>query len=580
MKRITYSSSYESEALAMDKIQANFDELSAVTVNASSGDLGDDDNARVNAALSSLSPTILLPPGHYVLGVDFTIPADGSVHIKGVPGKTVVKYNNDHPAFIFRGEYSGEYPVSSLSKESYGSASGQDDLVTRLSVSGDISAFSVNDICKIYSQDTSSYGATASDKNRIGQLFKVLDVDYVGGFIFTDGLLEEHDKYATSVAIRKIENSSVTLSDITFEINGSNEELWNTELPVRASALQLIGITNLTLDNIKIKSAWAQGINLIGCWNPQANVYVDDLINGTDSNWGGLNALGYGVTVMSCMAGSLSISGTGCRHMFTTVHPKDLSYSPSRWLEYGETIGTTITGVNIGSRGTPFDTHESGIGLSFVNAKAITPLRGSSGNIRSKGFSNRSRHTKYFNCEVIGGNQGFDHSDISHGEVNTVTYNNTSVRNLYGPAGFAYTVSGAGDGNTIARLKGVTADSSRRLLAVAGARCFLQDGMIAVGEDFFCRVSDGGELTIHSSLLDFSNSTSNEQGIRLTGDAEVKVINSHISGDEKCSNLFYADDATGVKEIKYSGVTSDSGTLDPANVGGVSPPTATKIDPI
>lgn len=566
------------------EIQTNFDEVSStpfLAIDASNKQFGATPSEKlVNAITQSNGATIFLPEGEHVIGVDFIIPANGAVHIKGVPGKTIIKYNNDESGLVFRGEYSNEFVVTALNKSTVGSANGADDIVTRLSVTGDLSTFEANDIGKIYSQDVSDYGTTPSDKNRIGQLFKILSVDKVNGYIFVDGQLEDHHKYLTEIKIRKIEKSTVTLTDIIFEINGTDSELWDTSLTSRQTALSLWGITHLKLDNVRVNSAWAQGINLIGCWNPQVNVYIDDLINGTDVTWTGLNALGYGVTVMGCMAGTLTINGTGCRHMFTTVHPKDLNYSAARWLEYGETIGTIISGTNIGSRGTPFDTHESGIGLTFLNCKSINPLRGPSGNIRSKGFSNRARHTRYVNCEVTGGNQGFDHSDIEHGEVNTVTYINPTVFKLYGPSGFAFTVQGAGDGNTIARILGMTSDQCWRILEVSGAKAFIQGGVIAIHGDYFCRVNLDGELTIQGVLVDFTNSLNNEYAIRLAGDSKVKVVSMHLAGDSKCTSVFHADDAIGTKEIKYTGITSDSATKDPGTVSGTTPPVATKIDPV
>lgn len=569
---------------AITKIEANFTELFArsdTSVDASNPEYGATPTIRLEGAINNPKGlSVFLPPGEWLLALDTILETVESVNIVGVPGKTRIKYDNTDSALIIRAPYSEEYTVTALDIAVVGSLAGMDDTVTRLSIAGDLSLFEAGTTCKIYSEDPSVYGVTADDKNRIGELFKVLAVDELGGYVYVFGSLYEHAKYLTGVKVRRLSPRSVSLSGVTIVINGTKEELYDPTLTVRRSAIQFWGITDLRISQVRIESAWGQGINLIGCWNPQVEVTTDLLINGSDSNWTTIAALGYGVTTMSCYGGHIKVNGEGCRHLFTTLHPKSATYAPSRWLEYGETIGTVISGVSINSVGSPFDTHESGIGLTFSSCKAITPSRGPTGNIRGKGFSNRARHTRYTDCEAIGGNQGFLHTDVAHGETNTVTLTNPLVLKLTGTSGFAYSVAGDGSGNTVMRLINPAAEQCGRLLEVEGAKAQIQGGTFAVKRDFPFRVRDAGDLTIQGMLLDFTDSVVSEYAVRLMGSSKVTVLNTHVAGDENCTSLFRVDDEVGVKVARYSGVTSDSATLDPLAITGTNPPLPVKIDPV
>lgn len=514
---------------------------------------------------------VFLPAGTYLVsaGLDMTLDTIDAVHIYGVPGATTLKISPnvdwDDALFQSRCTYSDEYTVSAVATDTVGSADGTDDSVSRLTITGGVSAFAENQICKIYSSDLSYYGDSNS-KNCSGELFEVRSVDSVNNYVYVKGLLK--CTYATSIKVRILDKKRVTISDLELDIDESTYDVYDdVNVITRGSMIRLVGIHEPKIRNVTFRKAWAQCLNLIACWMPDIEARFDFVINGTDSSWGpGGAALGYGVTTTVCFGGHIKVMAEGCRHVFTTLHPEETAFVPSRWLEFGETIGTKISGTSVNSNGSPFDTHESGIGLVFENCYVIEPRRGPTGSVRSKGFSNRARGTKYVNCHQIGGYQAFSNLDVNHGAAHTLEYINCSARDIYGASGSVYTFEGSTNAPTI-NMIGCSARASYRIIDVEAGTCKIVGGIWDIAGDWFAKVRAGATLDVHGCLVDFSAHASSDQFIRMVGASTASVSSVRIKADSKCTGLFYGEDSTGTKACRFQNVMTDSGTMAVTTAG-------------
>ncbi len=535
---------------------------------------GTNDNERLARAINQANgDTIYLPGRELNLSLDMTLSQVDSVHLVGIPGKTVVKVSPgldwDEAGIQLRCTYSPEYTVSAVATATVGSADGTDDSVTRLTISSGIADFEENQICKIYSSDLSAYGA-ADSKNCFGELFEVRSVDTGNNYVYVKGLLK--CAYATAIRVRILDKKKVTLENITFDIDETNFDVYDdVNVSDRGSMLRLVGIHEPTLRNVVFRKSWAQCLNLIACWMPDVEARFDFVINGTDGDWGPANdALGYGVTTMTCFGGHLKLMAEGCRHVFTTLHPEESAFVASRWLEFGETIGTKVSLLSVNSNGSPVDTHESGIGLIFENCYVVEPRRGTTGSVRSKGYSNRARGTKYVNCHQIGGYQGFINLDIDHGAAHTLEYINCTARDIYGTSGAVFFFEGTTNAPTINMLN-CSAQGSYRLIDVEAGTCNVVGGIWDIAGDWFAKVRDGATLNVHGALVDFAGSTNTEALIRMTGTSSATVTSTHIvEGSSRCTGMFHDEDNTGSKTTKYGAVTSTSGSLAKSATGGAS----------
>ena len=527
----------------------------------------------ITAAVASGKP-VYIPPGTWgPMSIDQEITS--SVSIIGVPGRSILTYDNTDSCLELRAPYSSAYTVTAISTVTDGSASGTDDSITRLTITGG-SAFAEGDSCKIYSED-SSYYAAAADKNWMGELFEVRYIDAGNSYVFVKGLLA--NTYTTSIKVRILTKVKVSISGVEIQINGTVTNLYDDSLTAREPAVKLWGIHEPELRQFTLRSAWGQGVNLIACWMPDIEIRGDQIINGTDSSWSpGVDALGYLITTMTCFGGHIKVHAEACRHVFTTLHPEDVTFNSSRWLEYGETIGTKISGVSINAEGAPFDTHESGINLIFENCYVYAPARGEYGAVRGKGFNTRARNTMYNNCHVIGGFLGFFVTGVDHGAKHVVRYAGCSVKRCHGTSQEAFYVETSTNAPDVF-YDNCHASDSFRLFGIQGGQVFISGGSYKLKGDWFAKVYTGGALHVHGALVDYTDTTNTEQFIRLAGTCSATVTNTHIvEGSSRCTGIFYDEDGSGTKTCKHGNISSTTGTLSISATGGSTTLASTNID--
>lgn len=539
---------------------------------------GATDNEKLLSAITQAQKTggsVYVPPGTWgPMSIDVVLTND--LTIMGEPGSSVLTYGPTASCLVLRSPYqtATEYTVSALSTVTTGSASGMDDSVTRLTLASGASAFAEGDICKIYSQDASHYG-DASSKNFMGELFEVRSVDTGNNYIFVKGLLSL--SYTTSVRVRKIDKKKVTIRDIEIEIDAS-ANIYDDTLTDRAGAMRLWAIHEPELKGVTIRSAWAQAVNLIACWMPDIDVRTDRVINGTDPTWGpGVDALGYGVSTMTCFGGRITMMAESCRHAFTTLHPEDTVFSSSRWIEYGETIGTVISGIAVNCEGAAFDTHESGLNLTFENCLSLFPRRSDYGSIRGKGFNNRARGTRHINCRTVGGTVSFTNSDVDHGAKHTVTYINCDSTDAINTSQAAFQFDGTTNPPRVEMIN-CTTTGGHRIVDVNGGHVIITGGAYVIAGDWFARVKTGATLNIHGVTVDFTNSTNTEAFCRMTGTSSATITASHvIEGSSRCTGWFHDEDGSGTKTCRYGALTSTTGSLALSASGSSTVLTPTNI---
>lgn len=228
------------------------------------------------------------------------------------------------------------------------------------------------------------------------------------------------------------------------------------------------------IDECEFNACWAIGVRFMN--SPEWRVRDTNsrsLPNaGTNANAYNGGRLGYVVIAYGHSSNGVWSGGVvrNARHAFTTGTKNASTYTPTSdtasgsWKDVGQPTQIIIENiVSYDAWGIPFDTHEEGSDITFLNCWAYNPQRGpQGGSYTGTGFQNRSRRTRFLNCGQRGGSHGIrcaateqlgEPASWSNSSGATpLTYTVTSLTQVAGVATFVHG-TGSNAVNTGAHLK-------------------------------------------------------------------------------------------------------------------------------
>lgn len=200
-------------------------------------------------------------------------------------------------------------------------------------------------------------------------------------------------------------------------------------------------------ENCEFNDCWTMGVRLYASpeWR-MSNCNIRGLPNaGTSANDFNSGRLGYGVSIYAHSSLGVYEGGTvrNCRHVITSDGKTVSTYTPtndtssSAWTVLGGPTQCLIKDVNsYDAWGIPFDVHEEGSDITYMNCWAYNPQRGpQGGSYVGAGFQVRCRNMRIINCGQRGGQFGIRISateQLGHG----ATYGTSQT-----PAPLTYTVT-------------------------------------------------------------------------------------------------------------------------------------------
>ncbi len=509
---------------------------------------GANDDAQVARAIAALPPAggrVLLSEGTFIFPHGVSVPVDRPTRIEGQGPPTRIRYGPGAPAFAFAGAASDPRPVVAIDEVDLDVQS----RVTRLTVD-DASAFHVNDICKIYSDDARPYGA-AGARNYAGELFEVRAVDASKRHVLVHGLLRL--RYAGRPLVRVLERQPVSLRSLWIEADGDVHD----EAIARdgAGAVSLQSLVRPQVADCHIHSAWDTGLKLANCWMADVDVTTDDIVNAP-----AIGAYGYGVEAYGAnYAATIRVQGEGARHLFTTGYPKDAAFEADRWAFYGEPIATLIhDSLSVNARGEPFDTHESGIDTTFVNCRVREPRTPPGGGIIPTGFQDRAAGTRYVGCSVSGASAGWKILARNGDGDFRVELDGCTASDLVAvdggrpSAGIVCEAAGAGGEIVLRNFSVRGAHTGVSLVEGCRSRVSVFGGYGSALADAFADLGDGTAMRVVNAYVDRATP------FKMRGESALDVANVYVARTSTSSprHLVHVASA-GAKRIAYANIASD-----------------------
>jgi hypothetical protein len=316
------------------------------------------------------------------------------------------------------GRASSPFSVTAISLQLHNSY----EYVHRLSVTGAATAgWLKNDRIQIHSQDRPEYSTTRF----VGETFRARTIDDT--YVWVDGHLEFSDSYATSIVARKLDSGiKIAIEGITFAADGDSS---SSAITTRTAAMvYLIAAVDCVIRDCAFDAPWFIAVRMNSC----ANCYVRDC-----DYTGGLNQPTYGQLTygLSCYAACFECwmercRSDGFRHTFTTDGLSNANtYSSSNWAVYGMPTwcGARDTYAQ-NSKGAPFDTHEEGARISFINCHSVNAHSADeAGQFVGNAFQVRCRRVLIKDCSARKGNYGISWKPYEHGTQNWVKVENCSI---------------------------------------------------------------------------------------------------------------------------------------------------------
>lgn len=150
-----------------------------------------------------------------------------------------------------------------------------------------------------------------------------------------------------------------------------------------SNMVSVVFAKNPNVSDCFLKEGINLGVSFEGCLNAEGNnITGEDFLS--DGIQGNVGSFGYLVVELGLNKGGVftNLRGDRCRHVYTSAV---LS------LLYGEPVGSRIVGgVATNCRGSGFDTHPEGDGITFDSCIVLGSL--------GPGFQERARNTTYVNC--------------------------------------------------------------------------------------------------------------------------------------------------------------------------------------
>ncbi|QDH93511.1 minor tail protein [Gordonia phage Verity] len=233
-----------------------------------------------------------------------------------------------------------------------------------------------------------------------GDAVKLFADDEVPGARLGDGVIES--RFGQYHVVQSVSGTTVVLIGSLRDPCTMNVRV--TRMPRHAVALTGSGVfgqigipitfRHLRAPQIKarILGSGGQGILLQGCYQPRAQVSIDDAPdNGT--------VVGYGLIDNSGANGVFDIHASRVRHAYTDDTPRIAAGSTEVW-KYGRSFAHRVAGSAAGTSNTAWDTHAASEGVHFdciaVDCIGIVGLRGRNHTGRFKGWRPAKSSWKFF----------------------------------------------------------------------------------------------------------------------------------------------------------------------------------------
>lgn len=237
----------------------------------------------------------------------------------------------------------------------------------KVSMPNAVHGFNKNDVVKMIGAQQYSWSQFTS---KVGQFAHVVRIN--GNEIWLDRELEEV-AYTQIVKLHKT-GLNIKLRCMNTDDSGEPGALLTTRNYVYPEI------------HLTVPTSMYQAHTLAGCYGGKVTLIASDIrnYNADQSKWG------YGIVDRGSEAMDIYIQCKQIRHGYTTTHGGD----GNELERFGQARYQTISGVGVNCI-TPFDVHESGEYIKFINATAI--------NSYGSGFSVRAKDTTLVNCHTTGG---------------------------------------------------------------------------------------------------------------------------------------------------------------------------------
>lgn len=289
--------------------------------------------------------------------------------------------------------------------------SGSLTTVTAVTVS-DGSAYSVNDICKIVSDDI-IIATDPTDQERRGEFCKVSQV--AGNIVSFYSLVRE--TYTTAPRLAKMSaEHSVSIKNGNFDTDGSVNPTWN------GANIVLVGCYEPKIDDIYAARTRSEFVELYSCFGAKTNNIV-----ARDQTTSFVNfALGYTLIEYSCENGlHKGLTGYNSRHVYTTG-VRSTTAGDSAISNFGSTRDFDVDLQGFNCQFAAADTHPDARGGVF-RGSAVLPHNGPNGtqvNVQLRGIG-----AQVIGFQSTGGRLGringsYDHADTARDNTFTDCHHN------------------------------------------------------------------------------------------------------------------------------------------------------------
>lgn len=213
------------------------------------------------------------------------------------------------------------------------------------------------------------------------------------------------DAYPTNPVLQRVDTSAAfSLDGLSVDADGDTDAIVGAA--ARLPAFVLAGVYRPRIHRVTIKDAWTRCIQLLSCWQGEADVYIERLPNNANASEA---AYGYGVELAGSTEGTrVSVQGGNCRHAVTTnVFWGGFAFMDlwSRGTARGCHIHDSVISGNFNAA---FDTHAGCVDFSFANCLSRGNSHANRNVSANIGFQNRGFATSYVGCKSVDAVVGFN----------------------------------------------------------------------------------------------------------------------------------------------------------------------------
>ena len=345
------------------------------------GDGITDDTAAIQGAID-VGRTVFLPKGRYKVTRSLTENTDGVLKLVAADQAVLVQ-SEDVKTINVTIAYTDETTVTTLTAAAtFDFGGGSNSNVTSLLLP-DASAFAVDDVVKVFSDDVAP-GTGANE--RMGEHGIIGGKS--GNTLYLKSQLQLSGSYTSNIRIAKIGSSNVLISGVEFDsATEGDAALWDSD------HVFIEGCNAPVLNSVKVVRGYGAAIVVKSCFNSLvSDLDVSGLLNDTANN-----RFGYAVKDHSSN-GTLVTSPRvqKGRHAYTTAQTS-LTAGSTDTASYGKTMfARVIGGQAFGVLGVAWDFHSDALKCEFLNCFAHGSVVGDTS--EGAGFQLRGRNNR-----IIGG---------------------------------------------------------------------------------------------------------------------------------------------------------------------------------